>query len=416
LTHVLILSLDFPPDNVSTGHLMGDLASDLVERGHKVAVITTRPHARRDPVAEGNQPLRRLWGPFLSRSDYHGVPVYHTLMSGRSTNIISRLIPWLMFHVIALVAGLFIPRRVDVILTPSPLLSLGVVAWLIGLRHRCRFVYNVQDLHPDSASSMGRINNPAFRWVLYRMESFVYRTAAAVTAITPGIKRRIESKGISPDKVVYIPNWVDTDREAPVDKSNPFAIEHGLDSQFVVSYAGTLGMAQSFDEFLEAARILKSHSHIQFLIVGEGTRRENISETIENLKLVNVHLLPNQPQQMMPMIYGTSDMSFVTLLPELGDTALPSKVYRIMSTVTPVLAITEAGSGLSDLILEAQCGAVVEPGSGAELASVIEKFASDPEMTKQAGLAGRRFAQDSYSRPDLVSRYIELFDRIVKRE
>ncbi len=395
---------------------MGDLASDLVERGHKVTVITTKPHARRDPVAEEAQPLHRLWGPFLSKSEYHGVPVYHTLMPGRSANMISRLIPWLMFHIIALVAGLVIPRRIDVILTPSPLLSLGVVAWLIGLRHRCRFVYNVQDLHPDSAISMGRINDPAFRWVLYRMESFVYRTAAAVTAITPGIKRRIESKGISPDKVVYIPNWVDTDRETPVDKSNPFAIEYGLDSQFVVSYAGTLGMAQSFDEFLEAARILKSHSHIRFLIVGEGIRRENISETIENLELANVHLLPNQPQQMMPMIYGTSDMSFVTLLPELGDTALPSKVYRIMSTATPVLAMTEAGSGLSHLILEAQCGTVVEPGSGSVLASVIEKFASNPEMTKQAGLAGRRFAQDSYSRPDLVSCYIELFNRIVKRE
>ena len=412
MTHALILSLDFPPDNVSTGHLMGDLASDMVERGHKVTVITTKPHARRDASAEANQPLRRLWGPFLSKSQYGEVPVYHTLMSGRSTNIVSRLIPWLMFHLIAFLAGLLIPRRVDVILTPSPLLSLGIVAWLIGLRHRSRFVYNVQDLHPDSAISMGRIKNPAFRWVLYRMESFVYRTAGIITAITPGIKKRIEDKGIAPEKVVYIPNWVDTDREAPVDKSNAFSVEHGLDSDFVVSYAGTLGMAQSFDEFLEAAHILKAQSHIKFLIVGEGTRRDSILQTIEQQDLSNVLLLPNQPQHLMPQIYGASDMSFVTLLPALGDTALPSKVYRIMSTATPVLAITESNSGLSDLILEAKCGAVVEPDSGAEIASVIEKFAADPEMAKETGLAGRAFAQANYSRTDLISRYIELFDSL----
>ena len=116
------------------------------------------------------------------------------------------------------------------------------------------------------------------------------------------------------------------------------------------------------------------------------------------------------------MIYGTSDMSFVTLLPKLGDTALPSKVYRIMSTATPVLAITEADSGLSELILEAQCGAVVDPGSGAKLATVIEKFAADPEMTKQTGLAGRRFAQENYSRTNLVSHYIDMFDRIANRD
>ena len=96
-----------------------------------------------------------------------------------------------------------------------------------------------------------------------------------MTAITPGIKQRIESKGITPEKVVYIPNWVDTDREAPVAKSNPFAIEHGLNSLFVVSYAGTLGMAQSFDELLEASRKLKAQSHIKFLIVGEGSARCN---------------------------------------------------------------------------------------------------------------------------------------------
>jgi colanic acid biosynthesis glycosyl transferase WcaI len=391
---------------------MGDLASDLVERGNKVTVITTRPHARRDPVAEENQPLRRIWGPFLSKSEYGGAPVYHTFMASRSSNIVSRLIPWLMFHVVALMAGLLIPRRVDVILTPSPLLSLGIVAWLISLRHRCRFVYNVQDLHPDSAIRMGHITNPAFRWLLYRMESFVYRTAGAVTAITPGIKQRIESKGITPEKVVYIPNWVDTDREAPVAKSNPFAIEHGLNSLFVVSYAGTLGMAQSFDELLEASRKLKAQSHIKFLIVGEGTHREHIARTIQEQSLDNVLLLPNQPQQMMPMIYGASDMSFVTLLPELGDTALPSKVYRIMSTATPVLAVTEADSGLSDLILEAKCGAVVEPGSGAEIAAIIEKFAAEPDMAKRTGLAGRAFAQTNYSRTDLVSRYIELFDSL----
>jgi len=392
---------------------MGDLASDMVARGHKVTVITTRPHARRDSIAEENQSLRPLWWFFLSKSEYGGAPVYHTFMASRSSNIVSRLIPWFMFHLISLVAGLLIPRRVDVILTPSPLLSLGVVAWLIGLRHRCRFVYNVQDLHPDSAVSMGRINNPVIRAALYRLESFVYWTAGAITTITPGIKQRIESKGISAEKVVYIPNWVDTDREVPVAKSNPFSIEHGLDSQFVVSYAGTLGMAQSFDEFLEAARILRAQSHIRFLLVGEGTHRERLLRTIQDQDLDNVLILPNQPQQLMPMIYGASDMSFVTLLPELGSTALPSKVYRIMSSATPVLALTEKDSGLSDLVLEANCGAVIEPGSSVELASAIERFAADPDLVAQTGLAGRRFAQDNYARPDLVSNYIELFNRLV---
>ena len=61
MTHVLILSLTFPPDNVSTAHLMGEMASDLVSRGHQVTVLTTRPHFNRDATAEEIQPSTPFW-------------------------------------------------------------------------------------------------------------------------------------------------------------------------------------------------------------------------------------------------------------------------------------------------------------------------------------------------------------------
>ena len=61
MARILILSLVFRPDNVSTAQIMGELAVDLKARGHEVSVITTVPHYNNDPVAMEGQPLQAYW-------------------------------------------------------------------------------------------------------------------------------------------------------------------------------------------------------------------------------------------------------------------------------------------------------------------------------------------------------------------
>ena len=391
---------------------MGDIAADLVGSGNRVTVVTTRPHAHRDPLAEREQQLRPFWWFFLQRSDYEGAIVYHSLIFDRTPGMLGRLISWMIFHLISLVAGVLIPRRVDVILTPSPLLSLGLVAWLLGLRHRCKFVYNVQELYPDLAVSMRRVTNRPVLWLLYRLENLVYSLAAAVTTITPEIRNKIVAKGVSVEKVSYIPNWVDTDRFAPVEKKNSFSTKYGLETKFVVGYAGNVGLAQSFDELLAAARILLPQRNIMFLVVGDGGQRDKISEIVSSQSLVNVQMLPYQPAEFVPEIYGSIDLAYVPLQQGLGSAALPSKVYRIMASATPVLALTDKGSGLAELVTESGCGVVIEPGSGQMLATEIERMANAPELVIKNGLAGRQFVAGNYSRSILTSKYINLLDSL----
>ena len=78
--HVVILTLVFPPDNVSTARLVGDLATDLSASGCRVTVLTTEPHYNRDTEAEAQQSLRGRWPLLLKESRYHGARVLHTFM------------------------------------------------------------------------------------------------------------------------------------------------------------------------------------------------------------------------------------------------------------------------------------------------------------------------------------------------
>ena len=405
MTHLLLLSLTYPPDNVSTAHLMGELSSDLVAAGHRVTVLTTMPHYNRDRSAEKSQPIRSFWGPLLRKSEHNGAVVYHTPGMSRSGGILGRIFGWLIFHVVSLIAGLLIPRRVDVIMAPSPPLTIGLVSWLLGLRHRARFIYNVQELYPDIAVSLGVLKNRMLIALLYRLERFVYATAGRVTVISEPMREVILGKGVPTEKVVHIPNWVDTSDIDVLPKDNDFSREHGVRDAFVVAYAGNMGLAQSFDEFLDAAAILRDNTGIRFMLIGEGVERPRILRRVEREGLKNVIVLPYQDYHLVPLIYASSDLSYVPLHGAAVTHALPSKVYRIMASGRAILAVAEGGSAIGELVNEARSGILVEPGSGERLAEAIESAASDPSVVASRGQSGRDFVIKSYSRPQIVERY-----------
>src|SRR5437867_2958712 len=173
---------------------MGELAVDLARSGHNVAVVTTQPHYNRDERARAVQPLEPIWGGLLFRSSFHGVPVIHTRMSQKAAGIRARLSGWLGFHVLGFIATLRFFRRPQIIIVPSPLLSAGIVGWLIGVVTRAKYVYNVQELYPDLAIQLGKLRNPLFIGLLRVMERFVYHTAAAITVITHGMQKKLRSE------------------------------------------------------------------------------------------------------------------------------------------------------------------------------------------------------------------------------
>lgn len=410
MSKVLILSLVFPPDNVSTAHIMGDVAADLRNKGHEVVVLTTMPHYQPDPEALRSQPIRRSW-PLLKRSEFSGVPVYHAAMPQKGTSLWGRLLGFFLFHSISTVAGCSLLRGIDVIIVPSPPLTIGVSAWLIGVRHRAPYIYVVQELYPDLAIGLGAISNPLLIRLLRRLEAFVYNRAEAVAVISENIGAQIRAKGIPKDKVRYIPNFVDTSQFQPRNRDNQFSREHGLTGKFVVSYAGNMGQYQDIEPLLEAAELLRDRLDIHILLVGSGVKWQRIADRLTRKPLPNVTILPSQPLSAVPDIYATSDLNFVPLSANLAAAALPSKVYRIMSCGRAVLAATDETSDLADLVRTAECGIVAKSNDAAELAEVISRSADTPEIAAAAGMRGREYVVERYSRPKIAEAYADAIHR-----
>jgi colanic acid biosynthesis glycosyl transferase WcaI len=415
MAEILMLSLVFPPDSVSTAQIMGELAVDLGKRGHRVTVITTIPHYNRDLENERNQPFRPKWGKILCQSEFNGLRVYHSFMLPKGKNILLRIMAWAFFHIVSVIAGLMVVPRPAVILAPSPPLTIGLCAWLLGRLHRAPYIYNVQEIYPDIAIRLGAVRN---RWVidlLYRLEKFVYSKSSAVTVIASRMREQLLKKGVSNDKVHVIPNFVDVRDLVPLQKDNDFSRKHNIYSKFVVSYAGNMGPAQGLEQFIDAAKILREEAGICFLMLGDGILREFLRQKIEQYNLINFVFLPYQKYSLMGQAYAASDLCLVPQAIETGFEAVPSKVYRIMACARPVLAVTDPKSDLARLVGDAACGQVVSPGSAEALADVIRRAHQSQEAWRLMGAAGRGHVIRHYARATVTDQYHTLIELLVSK-
>jgi len=415
MADVLLLSLVFPPDSVSTAQIMGELAVDLGKHGHRVTVISTIPHYNRNLENEKEQPLRRKWEKMLYQSEYHGMTVYHTVMPPKGQNILWRILAWAFFHIMSVIAGLTIVPRPSVIVAPSPPLTIGLCAWLLGVVYRVPYIYNVQEIYPDIAIRLGAVRNRSVIDLLYRLEKFVYAKASAVTVIASRMRENLLEKGVSNDKVHVIPNFVDVSDLAPLPKDNDFSRKHNLYTKFVVSYAGNMGPAQGLGHFIDAANILREEAGICFLMMGGGILREFLRQRIERYNLGHFVFLSYQPFSLMRQVYAASDLCLVPQAIETGFEAVPSKVYRIMACARPVLAVTDQNSDLARLVSAASCGAFVLPGSADVLAEMIMRVHQHRQQWQEMGMAGRDHVVRHYARETVTTQYHDLIESLVSK-
>jgi glycosyltransferase involved in cell wall biosynthesis len=405
MARIAFLSLVFPPDSVSTAQIMGKLAAELKNMGHELNVLTSTPHYNRDLERRSRQPLHAYWGNILQKSTFCGMPVFHIKMPAKSSRLKDRMVPLLKFHLMSLIAGIFVLKKPDIIIVPSPPITLGLCAWLLGLFHRAKYIYNVQEIYPDCAISLGAIQNKALIRLLYKLEAFVYSKAVLVTVIAPKMARLLVVKGVSPSKIRIIPNFVNIEEMRPFQKDNSFSRQYGIQNKFVVSYVGNIGPAQDLEKLIDCAQLIKNRADIHFIIMGEGMGREKLIDYAKKKNLCNLQIFPYQPYLLVPKIYASSDLCLVPQLPSMTTTSIPSKVYSIMACARPVLAATDLESDLAELVNKVGCGIIARPGSAEQLAEEISRASENPALLRPMGEAGREHVIKYYTSEGVAKMY-----------
>ncbi|MBQ8219589.1 MAG: glycosyltransferase family 4 protein [Bacteroidaceae bacterium] len=301
-------------------------------------------------------------------------------------------------------------RDIDLIYVASTPPTQGALAALVKKIKKVPFVYNLQDIFPDSLAGTGLAKKDSLLWKIGRViENFTYRNADKIIVISEDFKRNIMEKGVPEEKIVVVYNWVDEEavRHVPREENKLFDM-YGLDrKKFYVTYSGNIGLTQNMDMLLEVAKELEEDPNIQFVLIGEGAYKKRVEEIIAEKNIGNVTLLPFQPYEDISHVFSLGDAGLVISKPGVGENSVPSKTWSILSASRPVLANFDENE-LKSIVAENQCGIFTKAGDKEAFKQAILDLYHDREHCEQLGRNGREFILKNLTRAVGTQKYVDV--------
>jgi glycosyltransferase involved in cell wall biosynthesis len=314
------------------------------------------------------------------------------------------LFNYLSFCVTSLI-GLARAKRPDVVFVESPPLFLIVPGWVKAKLSGAKLIFNVADLWPDTVSDLGVVRDGAMLRFAKQLEAWAYRKASYVNAVTDGIAERLRSgKAVQAEKILFLPNGVDTMMLQPMPPDRALAARLGLAGKSVFLYAGTHGIVHGLEHVLDAAAQVEADG-IAVLFVGAGTRKAALVERTRALGLRNVVFHDPVPIERMPAFYSIACASIVTVIrSHHSQGARPSKMFSSLACGVPILYSGE-GEG-AEIVRSAGAGIVVEPESADALARGMRELTANPELRDRLGAAARSLAETRFGWSGIVESWL----------
>lgn len=306
-------------------------------------------------------------------------------------------------------------RRPDVILATSvhPLTCLAGI--LIAKRYRCRCVLEIADLWPLTLVEYGAIReNQLVTKVLYMLEHWLYRKADAVIFTMPGGKQYIKDMGWDADvdlnKIYYINNGVDLELYRRQEKEDTFAdADLGDSNTFKILYTGSMGVANSMYDILNAAELLKDKKDIRFILFGGGYLEDELKEHCREKELTNVLFKGKVDKKYIPNILSQGDLNIMT-----GDDSKVfqyglslNKMFDYMASGKPTISNIQTDF---DILTENRCGLTTADKSGRALADAVLKFYEMDDEQRNVYCENAKKAVEQYDFKYLTDKLEEILE------
>lgn len=398
----------FFPEKASGLDLVQDMLEGFANYGWEIDLYTPTPTRGVSREQRREFSKRRKECKYNNSLKIHRMHLYR-----EGKGFISRALRYVLFSIECFWKATTVPA--DLIFTGSGPPTQGVVVGLAKkFSRKKKVIYNLQDIFPDSLVTSGICNEESFLMKIgRRMERFTYRNADYIITITDDMKANVIKKGVDPQKVCVVRNWIDVEKIVPISsKTNKLFDELNLErGKFYVVYAGNIGKVQGVEVILEAAELLKDKKNIHFVIFGNGSEEENIKKRAKVLS--NLSVFPLQPIERVSEVYSLGDVSVISCRPGTGGSGMPSKTWTIMAAGTSIIASFDLGGEMERTIREADCGYTVPAGDEKALAEKILELSNSSDEVKRLGNNARRYACENVSKKEAVKRYIKIIEAVV---
>ena len=366
---LVLVSEFFYPYKTSTQKILTELTEDFVEYGLDVDVLTTKNAYR-----EEKQELKKY-------EIYKGINIKRIFSTeGNRDSKIGRLLNYITFTS-SVFFNLLLKKDYDKILFVSNPPLVPYIGYLIKKIRKKDYVYLVHDIYPDVAEKLGVIQKGSFISKLMNyMNGKIYKNAEKIIALGKDMKQVIINKGINPDKIEIVTNWADSKVNFEKEVSREFYGKYNLADKFNILYTGNISRVHAIDTIIDVARKLKDNKEIQFTFMGDGNRKEYISELKEKEGLDNIQLGNYIFGEEYNNLLNCADLFISTLQKGIEGLGVPSKTYTYMSVAKPIIAIMSKESEIGSMVEQFNLGKQFDGKQVNEIAEFILELKNDKEL------------------------------------
>ena len=307
-------------------------------------------------------------------------------------------------------------KDIDVILAVSTPPIQGLMAGWLKKSLGCPFVYNLQDIFPDSLVHTGLSRRDSLLWKIGRqVEDTTYSRADKIVVISEDFRANILAKGVPMEKIEILYNWINEGESFPVPREkNPLFDRYSLPrNKFYIAYSGNIGHTQNMDMLLDVATSLFEREDIGFIIVGDGACRDHVEARVRQEGLKNVALLPYQPYADIAFVFSLGDAGLLISKKGVGNNSVPSKTWGYLSAGRPVLASFDTESELNRILEREGCGVCVEPDNSEVLRETLLKLVDGHAPLKEMGERGRKFILENLTARTATAKWLTLLEELV---
>jgi glycosyltransferase involved in cell wall biosynthesis len=388
------------PEETSTGYYLTKIAEGLAA-DIEVKVICGQPnYSRRGTRA-------------MAHEVHNNVEIFRVPGTTLDKDVILfRLVNMVTLGLSVFAAAIRRFRQGDEVLVVTTPPNMPFIAAAAALARGAAYTLLVHDNYPEILVAVGKASKES---LVYRVNEFLnrwlFKHATRIVAVGRDMRVLLSRKTDGLDvPIVTIPNWAELETVSPLPRGeNRLLAELGLEDRFVLLYAGNIGRPNDIETIVAAAAALRdSHPLIHFIFLGSGAKRDWLESQIEKRGLVNVTLLAPRPRAEQPDFLNACDVALVSLVREMWGVSMPSRTYNVLAAGKPVLAITEPGSELDQVVKENELGWSVLPGDIDSLIAAVKAAAAADNLTA-IGRKAREVAVEKYSLGSAIDEYRGLF-------
>ncbi len=344
MSRVLFHSLTIPPDQVSTGILVADLAAKFKTKDISIEILASTPQYRFDSEEFSSEEMTKVKRNIYT-SNYKGVKITHLYASKRSFSRIKRIIQWINYHIKSIAYLTKNRKNFDSIYIFSYPPTMNLIAIYSKKILKKKTVYSVWELYPEIASKLNELNSSILLDIFKRIDNFCLRIIDNVVVNSQELKEYLVSKRNIDENKINVIYHFSSETETP---KPPIVNKE-------IMYAGNLGTPQNLESFINI--FSKSINKFNLTIYGSGTQYEQISK----MKSENIRV--NSFVDRKKLVELTKDIPYalISLSPKLTVEGFPGKTFDYLKMNKILIGYSNPESGLAKFIEKYELGVNISP-------------------------------------------------------